>query len=228
MAQPSEPAPESLLADALSSLDVSVCIADARLPDLPLVWVNDAFVRTTGYGIDDVLGRNCRFLQDGLPPQPQLDVVRAALATSTPVTVVLANRRADGSVFRNELSLTPLHDDAGELTHFLAFQRDVTEQVDAARDARRLQEEQAELTRSMQSSLVPPVLPDVPGLDVAVRYLPASADGEDDAGAVSGDFYDLYAATGAVGEAATWNMRSATSPGAGRAQRPTPRPSATC
>ncbi len=191
-----EQAPEELLATALEDLGVAVCISDARLPDLPLVWVNRAFTATTGYAADDVLGRNCRFLQDGLPPQPQVDEVRAALAAEQPVVVVMANRRADGVVFQNELTLTPLHDDAGTLTHYLALQRDVTAQV-------RAEAEQADLARTLQSGLVPPKLPDVPGLDVAVRYEPGSRTA--DGGAVSGDFYDLYATSGAVGAAATWN-----------------------
>lgn len=195
---------DAVLADALEALDIAVCLADARLPDLPLVWANAAFERTTGYALPDVLGRNCRFLQDGLPDQPQVEVLRQAIAGETAVTVVLDNRRADGTTFANEVSLTPLHDDAGELTHYLALQRDVTDEVAAARDAQRLQEEQDELTRSLQRSLVPPELPDVPGVDVAVRFQPGAT--SRDGAAVSGDFYDLYAATGAVGEAATWNM----------------------
>ena len=69
----------------------------------------------------------------------------------------------------------------------------------------RLQVEQAEAEQALQASLVPPKLPDVPGLDVAVRFVPGG-DGDGDGGTVSGDFYDLYAATGSVGAAATWNM----------------------
>jgi sigma-B regulation protein RsbU (phosphoserine phosphatase) len=186
-----------VLADALEALEVSVCLADARLPDVPLVWANAAFERLTGYQVHEVLGRNCRFLQEGLPPQPGLDTVRRALASATPVTVVLTNRRADGSLFSNELSITPLHDDGGTLTHFLAVQRDVTPQVDAAAQVDRL-------SRSMQGDLAPKKLPEVQGLDVAVRYQPGNSSG--DGAAVSGDFYDMYAATGGVGEAATWNV----------------------
>jgi sigma-B regulation protein RsbU (phosphoserine phosphatase) len=195
--------PEQLLADALEALEFAVCIADARLDDLPVVWANPAFERTTGYPVRDVLGRNCRFLHEGLPPQPELDVVRSALARQQAVTVVLTNRRADGETFLNELSLTPLHDDTGEVTHVLAVQRDVTAEVDAAEKAGRLGEEQAELTYSLQRHLVPHKLPEVPGLDVAVRYSPgaASADGT----TVSGDFYDLFASSTTVGGAATWH-----------------------
>ena len=190
------PAAEDLLAAALEQLDVSVCISDARLPDAPLVWVNAAFERTTGYTAEQAVGRNCRFLQDGLPPQAEVDVLRAALVAEQPVSVVLLNRRADGSTFSNELTVTPLHDDAGTLTHYVALQRDVTAAVRAEADRR-------ELARRMQGQLVPGELPEVPGLDVSVRYRPGTT--SEDGAAVSGDFYDLYATTSTVGAPASWN-----------------------
>jgi PAS domain S-box-containing protein len=190
------PAPEELLATALEQLDVAVCIADARLPDAPLVWVNAAFERATGYPPEQALGRNCRFLQGDLPPQPQVAVLRAAIAAAQPVTVVVLNVRADGSTFSNEVTVTPLHDDAGTLTHFLALQRDVSVAAQAQADRRAL-------ARRMQGDLVPADLPAVPGLDVAVRYEPGAT--TVDGAAVSGDFYDLYATSSAVGAAATWN-----------------------
>jgi PAS domain S-box-containing protein len=189
-----------VLVGALESLSVSVCLADARLPDLPIVWANAAFEQLTGYPASEAIGRNCRFLQEGLPAQPEREVVRAALSRHQPVTAVLANKRRDGSVFHNQLALTPLHDDAGAVTHVLALQLDVTAQVESAARAVAAQEEAG---RALQGTLVPKELPHVPGLDVAVRYLPGASD---DGGGVSGDFYDLYAATAGVGEAATWNM----------------------
>ncbi|GAC1611857.1 MAG: hypothetical protein NVS3B26_28910 [Mycobacteriales bacterium] len=192
-----------LLVRALETLQVSVCICDAQLDDLPLVWVNDAFQALTGYQRSSVLGRNCRFLQEGLPDQPQLTFIRAALAAQEPATAVLRNRRADGTLFDNELVLTPLHDDAGLLTHYLALQRDVTAEIRAVAEAAELQAEQADVSRSMQANLAPRRLPDSPGLDVAVGFRPSATTA--DGSAVSGDFYDLYAASGAIGGAATWN-----------------------
>ena len=187
---------QDLLASALEELQVAVCIADARLPDMPLVWVNSAFERTTGYPADDALGRNCRFLQDGLPRQPQVARLREAIAARTPVALVLDNRRADGTVFANELTITPLHDDEGTLTHFVALQRDVTVE-------QRSQRSEQSLARTLQGDLVPTRLPDAPGLEVAVRYQPGAT--SESGAAVSGDFYDLYATASSVGAAATWN-----------------------
>lgn len=187
---------QDLLASALEALQVSVCIADARLPDQPLVWVNAAFERATGYPAGDVIGRNCRFLQDGLPRQPQVGRLREAIAARTPVALVLDNRRADGTVFADELTVTPLHDDAGTLTHYVALQRNVTAE-------QRSQRNEQSLARTLQGDLVPSRLPDAPGLEVAVRYQPGAT--SESGAAVSGDFYDLYATVGSVGAAATWN-----------------------
>jgi serine phosphatase RsbU (regulator of sigma subunit) len=117
------------------------------------------------------------------------------------VQVVLRNVRRDGTVFSNEITITPLHDDAGVLTHFLALQRDVTAEVAAAASVATLSDENAQIARDLQAGLVPPQLPDAPGLDVAVRFTPAGSD----VTSVSGDFYDLYATAGEVGAAATWN-----------------------
>jgi phosphoserine phosphatase RsbU/P len=182
-----------VLVAALEGLPDAVCVADARLPDAPLVWVNPAFEVTTGYAAEEALGRNCRFLNEGLRDQPALDELRQALAQQQPVVVRLRNRRKDGTEFVNELAVRPLHDDAGTLTHYLALQRDVTAEQE-------LRSREAQASAELQSQLVPPKLPDVPGLDVAVRFSPA-----EDGSGVSGDFYDLYATSSGVGAPATWN-----------------------
>lgn len=107
-------------------------VADATLPELPLVYVNTAFERLTGYARAEVLGRNCRFLQDGIADQPGLAALRAALAEARDCTVLLRNRRRDGSVFANELHVAPIRDAAGRVTHYIGVQSDVTERHRAA------------------------------------------------------------------------------------------------
>jgi PAS domain S-box-containing protein len=172
-----------------------VCVADVSLPDEPVVWVNDAFTRTTGYDAAETVGRNCRFLQDGLAERGY-DVrtpaaqIRSLVDNRTGGTVLIPNRRRDGSVFCNELALSPLPEEDGTVRYYVAVQQDVTarEQAQAARTA--VETEREELADHLQRQLVPDRLPDVPGLDVAVRYQPATrADGS--RGEVSGDFYDL-------------------------------------
>ncbi len=114
---------------------VPIVVADATLPELPVVYVNAAFERLTGYPRAEAMGRNCRFLQGDERDQDGLAALREALARGRPCTVVINNRRRDGSAFINELHVAPVHDPAGRVTHFIGLLNDVTERV---RDAERL------------------------------------------------------------------------------------------
>jgi PAS domain S-box-containing protein len=116
---------------ALEATSVSVLVTDPNQDDDPLVWVNPAFTRVTGYDPADVLGRNCRFLQGPDTDREAVARIAAALAGRRPVTETLLNYRADGSAFWNELSISPVFDDAGELLNFVGVQQDVTDRVEA-------------------------------------------------------------------------------------------------
>jgi diguanylate cyclase (GGDEF)-like protein/PAS domain S-box-containing protein len=114
-----------LQARALNSSLNAISIADFRLPNLPLVYVNEAFESITGYTADEVLGLNCRFLQGAETNQPAMQQVRQALAQQAPVRALLRNFRKDGTLFWNELTLAPITED-GQLTHYVGLQRDMT------------------------------------------------------------------------------------------------------
>ena len=114
---------------AVVAAGLSFTISDARLPDNPLVFVNPAFERTTGYTRDEVVGRNCRFLQGPDTDPAAVQEIRDALAGEQHRTVTLLNSRKDGSTFWNELSLSPVHDAEGALTHYVGIQSDVTARV---------------------------------------------------------------------------------------------------
>ncbi len=120
-----------LQARAMEASEDGIAIADARAPDLPLIYVNPAFTRITGYTAEEALGRNCRFLQNGDADQPGLTVLRAALAKGEPARVLIRNYRKDGTRFWNELVMAPVRDDRGVLTHFIGVQADVTARVEA-------------------------------------------------------------------------------------------------
>ncbi len=111
-----------------------ISIADARQPDFPLIYVNPAFEKVTGYSADEILGKNCRFLQSDDREQPGLAEIRTALSEGRSCTVTLRNYRKDGRLFWNELQLSPVYDDQGVLTHFIGVQNDITEQKEI-RDA---------------------------------------------------------------------------------------------
>lgn len=116
----------SLLEQAIQASKDGIVITDARGEDNPIIFVNPGFERLTGYRAAEVLNQNCRFLQGRDSRQPELDILREALHNGKPCIVTLRNYRKDGSMFWNELSLSPVHDRSGELTHFIAVQKDIS------------------------------------------------------------------------------------------------------
>ena len=122
--------------EALLSRSVAVCtggvtIVDMTMDDHPLVYVNAAFERATGYTAAEVLGRNCRFLQGGSTDPDAVNHIRDAIAAGREHVAVIRNFRKDGSPWWNELRLSPVRGSTGLLTHYFGFQSDVTERVEA-------------------------------------------------------------------------------------------------
>jgi PAS domain S-box-containing protein len=130
---------------AMASSSCGITIADASDPDLPLIYINEAFENITGYPQREVVGRNCRFLQRDDRDQPGLGELRRALHAGKDSTIILRNYRRDGSLFWNELFTSPVIDD-GRLTHFVGIQTDVTRRVEAEESLRR---EREELSRTL-------------------------------------------------------------------------------
>jgi two-component system, cell cycle response regulator len=122
---------QQLFRMAMAASTDGLAIADASQPDMPLVWVNPAFERLTGYAADEVLGRNCRFLQADDTQQVGLALVRAAIEKREGCVVTLRNYRKDGSAFWNELTLSPILGADGKVGHYLAQMNDVSDRVSA-------------------------------------------------------------------------------------------------
>ena len=137
-----------LLEKAIQASSDSFVIADARMEDNPLIYVNPGFERLTGYRSEEVLNRNCRFLQGTDVNQPGLDTVRQAMREGKSCLVEVRNYRKDGSLFWNELSLSPVHDESGTITHFIGVQKDITARVTAEIE---LQESRKRLKKAMDS-----------------------------------------------------------------------------
>ncbi|MEM9538288.1 MAG: adenylate/guanylate cyclase domain-containing protein [Cyanobacteria bacterium P01_E01_bin.42] len=116
---------------AIEASTVGIVIANATLPDMPLIYVNPAFESITGYSAEEVLGTNCRFLQGKETQQPALDELRAAIKAGESCTVILRNYRKDGKGFWNELAISPIYDEGGILTHFVGIQSDVSDRIQA-------------------------------------------------------------------------------------------------
>lgn len=104
-----------------------IVIVDALDPEQPILFVNPAFERITGYASDEIVGRNCRFLQGNDRDQPALEALRAALADQRECRALLRNYRKDGTLFWNELHIAPVHGEDGRTTHFVGVQSDVSE-----------------------------------------------------------------------------------------------------
>ncbi len=115
-----------LFGRAIESAAQGITIADAQQDDEPLVYANESFERITGYGKDEVLGRNCRFLQGANTDDETVGKLRQAIDEDYPVSVELLNYRKDGTPFWNHLNIVPV-DDGEEVTHYLGLQRDITD-----------------------------------------------------------------------------------------------------
>ena len=112
---------------AIDAATNAILIVDAQAHDYPVVHMNRAFERTTGYRADEVIGRNCRFLQREDRDQPDLGRLREAIAAGEETSVLLRNYRKDGTLFWNNIHISPLRNDDGVVTHFVGIQSDVTE-----------------------------------------------------------------------------------------------------
>lgn len=123
-----------LLSNAMDTSPVGISIADADRDDVPLIYVNDEFLELTGYPREEVLGRNCRFLQGERTNEESVARVRRAVKNEEPVTVELRNYRKDGSMFWNRLSIRPVTDEDGDVSHFLGFQEDISDRKAFARE----------------------------------------------------------------------------------------------
>lgn len=104
-----------------------ILITDPLQADNPIVFANRGFEQLTGYAATEVVGRNCRFLQGPESDPAAVERIREAIRHATPCTVELVNYRKNGTRFWNELSIAPVLNDAGRLTHFIGVQSDVTE-----------------------------------------------------------------------------------------------------
>jgi PAS domain S-box-containing protein len=127
---PERPASEEirrLLGLAVAASSNGIVITDPKVPDNPIVFVNPAFEEISGYPADEVLGYNCRFLQADDRDQPALEELREALTEERECRVVLKNYRKDGTPFWNELYVSPVHDEEGQLTNFIGVQNDITQ-----------------------------------------------------------------------------------------------------
>jgi len=184
----------SLKDRALAVSAEGIVIVDARMRDMPLIYVNEGFERLTGYPAAEVMGKNCRFLQGPDTDPVSLQRLRSALRENRECTVLLLNNRKDGSTFWNRLSITPIRDSAGQVTHFIGVQSDVTAEQNALQaleksnqqleEANRGLREDLEAAALVQQSFLPSAHPATPGVTWAWMFRPCAG--------VAGDMFGAF------------------------------------
>jgi len=127
-----------LLERAIAASSNGILITDPNVPDNPIIFVNPGFERITGYSAQEVVGKNCRFLQGDNHQQLGLDQLKAALKNEQDCHVILQNYRQDGTGFWNELSISPIRDRNGKLTHYIGIQTDISERRQAEQERDRI------------------------------------------------------------------------------------------
>jgi len=141
----------NLLLQLVENAQEGIVVAEKEGQDTILIYVNPAFERLTGYKSEEILYQDCRFLQGDDTKQESIKVIRKAIDGSEPVRTILKNYRKDGSVFWNELSVTPYFDEIDELTYYIGIQKDVTEEVVLQQALDKANEEIAQLKAELNS-----------------------------------------------------------------------------
>jgi len=129
----------------LREISQGVIITDAnRL----IISANQAFLAITGYREEEILGRNCKFLQGPQTDAGTVEKIRAALNNGVEFYGEIQNYRKDGTLFWNQLSISPMRGEQGEVTHFIGVQSDITDRVDAETKMEREHDQLVQLLRA--------------------------------------------------------------------------------
>jgi sigma-B regulation protein RsbU (phosphoserine phosphatase) len=183
----------SLLEKAANSSSEGITISILSEEDRPLIYANEGFVRLTGYRLNEVIGKNCRFLQGADTKSESVDEIRRAIKKGEECTVELLNYKKDGTPFWNRLSITPLKDQKGRVTHYVGIQSDITELNETKR---RLENANYELSKfhdrisqeldqasKAQQFILPNTLPKNEKVRFSALHKPMDV--------IGGDYYDV-------------------------------------
>lgn len=207
----------SLKERALSAVAEGITISDNLQPDNPIIYANSGFEKLTGYRIEDVLGKNCRFLQGPDTDPGTVKEIREAVHEQRECTVEILNYRKDGTPFWNRLSITPVRDADGNVTNYIGIQSDITKRKNAEEalritaqqleSANRRMKNDLEEARQLQLAMLPKNIPRLPYLDIAVCMNTAQE--------VGGDYYDFNVdsndtLTAAIGDATGHGLKAGT------------------
>jgi PAS domain S-box-containing protein len=134
--------PDFSFIKALQTAQQNFVVTDPSLPDNPIVYASQGFLNLTGYSLDQILGRNCRFLQGPETDPKAVERIRNAIEQGNDMSVCLLNYRVDGTTFWNQFFIAALRDAEGNVTNFVGVQCKVSDQYAATMT--RQQEEEGE------------------------------------------------------------------------------------
>jgi len=148
---------EDPFAAAFKATRMPMIVTDPNQADNPFIFCNAAFLKITGYSEDEVIGRNCRFLQGEETSQETVAKIREAIANGRDIAVDILNYRKDGAQFWNAVFISPVRDETGKIIYFFASQLDFTNvksrEADLASARHRAEEEVAMHTTKLKASL---------------------------------------------------------------------------
>lgn len=161
-----------LLERAAEATTDAILVADARRDDMPLILVNNGFERMSGYRREEVLGRNCRFLQRDDRDQEGVRILREAIDNRRTAAVLLRNYRSDGTLFWNKLSVAPVYDGSDSVSHYVGVATDVSAEIEAERARRQLEQKLQQAERVQQvAAIASSIAHDVKGTLVPILTL---------------------------------------------------------
>ncbi len=139
-----------LLFRAVECARNGIVITDPLRTDNPIIYSNPAFSQLTGYASEQIIGRNCRFLQRDDREQVAVKEVREAISKEMPITTILRNYKRNGTLFWNELTISPVKDENGRVINFVGVQNDVTARIDSEK---RVQEFYSVISHELRTPL---------------------------------------------------------------------------
>ncbi|CAN0017804.1 unnamed protein product [Heterosigma akashiwo] len=119
--------PDFRLVESLTTSQQNFTVSDPSLPDNPIVYASQGFLDLTGYRMDQILGRNCRFLQGPGTDRKAVEIIRKGVQEGRDMSVCLLNYKADGTPFWNQFFVAPLRDANDQIVNFVGVQCEVRE-----------------------------------------------------------------------------------------------------
>ncbi|MBP7860739.1 PAS domain-containing protein [bacterium] len=115
---------------AVESARNGIVLTDPNIKDNPIIYANPAFIELTGYEMDEIVGKNCRFLQATDRSQENIQAIKKTIEKGESITTIIRNYKKNGELFYNELTISPVYDESNKLVNFIGIQNDVTARME--------------------------------------------------------------------------------------------------